>query len=680
MFRLNTILIPLGLVGCILLFQPRTITRASGTKSGWHEDVFFGIHNDLHATAFDTELGRELTPEMLRARLLETHPDWIQTDCKGHPGYTSWPTKVGSTSPGVVKDALRIYRDVTRELGIKLGVHYSGVVDVRAIELHPEWGRVDATGKHDTWATCRLHGYDEQLMIPQMMEIIDRYDVDGFWVDGENWAAKPCWCNLCKAEFTRRTGIHEIPTEKGQPHWDEWLAFHRDLFVEHVTKYTNAIHARKPECQVVSNWMYSMYEPEAVKAPIDYLSGDTVPWAGADLAAVQGRILDARHMSWDLMAWGYTNAGASDSPLVFKPAVHLEQELSEPMALGGAVMIDETPQRSGWMTEWHNQIMAKVGDYCRARKEACFHSKTVPQAAVLFLPAHFYAHNNPLYDFNDDAVGTMRGAMQALLETHHSTDVLPEDAALERMNQYKLIVVPEEPPLDTPLIHALEDFARQGGYVLVTGADLAKDYSELVGAAPRGEALKNRVFLPLGERAVPVGLAWQPITPAAGTKVVFYRLNEQDPVRNLTDQAIVTRRNVGKGAIIAVHGPLFRDYYTDHASSLREFIGRLVDGLGIEWAATVEGPPQVELILREKEGKLMVNLINRGAGEALSANRVTVENLPPVENVVIHVPRAAAPRSVAMVPSDAKFTWAYENGAVTIKIPKLDIHRVVVIE
>ena len=71
---------------------------------------------------------------------MRTRPDWVQTDCKGHPGYTSWPTSVGSPSPGVVKDSLRIYRDVTRELGIKLGVHYSGVWDARAVELHPDWG------------------------------------------------------------------------------------------------------------------------------------------------------------------------------------------------------------------------------------------------------------------------------------------------------------------------------------------------------------------------------------------------------------------------------------------------------------------------------------------------------------------------------------------------------------
>jgi len=100
-------------------------------RANWHDDAFFGIHYDLHARATDTELGRELTPEHLRERLLRVKPDWIQCDCKGHPGYTSWPTSVGSISPGVVNDALRIHRDVTSELGIKLGMHYSGEARLR---------------------------------------------------------------------------------------------------------------------------------------------------------------------------------------------------------------------------------------------------------------------------------------------------------------------------------------------------------------------------------------------------------------------------------------------------------------------------------------------------------------------------------------------------------------------
>ena len=129
MLKRTIIIIFVGFAACLLTVPQSSRSQVPGSTPNWHENVFFGIHYDLHAKAKDTELGRELTPEHLRERLLRTRPDWVQTDCKGHHGYTSWPTSVGSTSPGVVKDSLRIYRDVTRELGIKLGVHYSGVWD-----------------------------------------------------------------------------------------------------------------------------------------------------------------------------------------------------------------------------------------------------------------------------------------------------------------------------------------------------------------------------------------------------------------------------------------------------------------------------------------------------------------------------------------------------------------------
>ena len=46
-------------------------SQASGLSLNWHENVFFGIHYDLHANAHDTELGRELTPVHLREEAAE---------------------------------------------------------------------------------------------------------------------------------------------------------------------------------------------------------------------------------------------------------------------------------------------------------------------------------------------------------------------------------------------------------------------------------------------------------------------------------------------------------------------------------------------------------------------------------------------------------------------------------
>jgi len=65
-------------------------------KSGqWHGDqYYFGLHYDLHAGEKDTELGTRCGEQELAPMLELMAPDFVQTDCKGHPGYTSWFSKV----------------------------------------------------------------------------------------------------------------------------------------------------------------------------------------------------------------------------------------------------------------------------------------------------------------------------------------------------------------------------------------------------------------------------------------------------------------------------------------------------------------------------------------------------------------------------------------------------------
>ncbi len=648
----------------------------SDTDAGWHDDVYFGIHYDLHANVTDTALGSELTAGHLRERLSRIRPDWIQCDCKGHPGYTSWPTEVGSTSPGVVRDALHIHRRVTRELGIRLGVHYSGVWDARAVELHPEWARVDENGHLDARITCPLSGYTEELMIPQMLEVIDRYDVDGFWVDGENWAARPCWCERCQAEFTRRTGIANPPRAPDEPHWEEWLAFHRDLFVEHVTKYTEAIHARKPECLVCSNWMYTARQPEAVRAPVDYFSGDYGHSRGADRAALEGRVLDGRGRSWDLMVWSFTRAPDTPDPHAWcvKTATHLCQEVAEVVALGGAVMVYEVPQRTGWLTGWHHELIAEVADFCRARHELRG-SQTMSQVAVLHLADHYYAHNDPLFNYGD-ALQPLEGALHALLETHRSTDVLVWEAAQKRLGDYELIVVPEQTRLSDEVSEALESFARAGGHVLLSGPHLARERPRLVGAWPRGDPLPGVGYLPVGERAASAFGEWQPVLPIGDSEVWVRLLSQQEPTRNRTDRAVVVRRPLGGGEIVSVHGPLFRNYFFGHSPLLREFIGLLVGRMDIPWSVTLDAPPHLEMILRRKGEQLLINLINRGWGE-LPLHRPIVETLPPVREVTLHVRCDAPPQEVSILPEARSFSWSYADGVTTVYVPKVHIHSIV---
>ena len=116
------------------------------------------------------------------------------------------------------RDALRGWRDSTRQLGLPLHCHYSGIWDAAAGAKHPEWGAVTVDGKPAGAAfgpdpdlpgppqrMCPRGPYLERLLIPQMMELIDRYGVDGFWVDGEIWACTPCYCQRCTSAFKEAT-------------------------------------------------------------------------------------------------------------------------------------------------------------------------------------------------------------------------------------------------------------------------------------------------------------------------------------------------------------------------------------------------------------------------------------------------------------------------------------------
>ena len=129
---------------------------------------------------------------------------------------------------------------------------------------------------------------------------------------------------------------------------------------------------------VCSNWMYSVRQPEEIRVKVDYLSGDFTPNYGADRAAIEGRFLSSRNMPWDLMAWGFTRNVYLDldkTSQLMKSAVHLSQEIAEPIALGGATMIYLSPMRDGRLSESEHRIVSKVAnEFIHPRREICFKS------------------------------------------------------------------------------------------------------------------------------------------------------------------------------------------------------------------------------------------------------------------------------------------------------------------
>ncbi len=209
-------------------------------------ESFLGLHLDFHAQASDQNIGQNTTPEMVNTILDMVQPDYIQVDCKGHAGYSSYPTKVGNQAGSFVGDPLKVWREVTANRGVALYMHYSGVWDGKAVQDHPEWAVVHQDGSHDEQKTSVFGPYVDQLLIPQLLELALDYRVDGMWVDGECWATIVNYCDQAKREFTEKTGIEQIPTGPQDEHWFEWTEFHREAFRNYLRHYLTEVKQRAP--------------------------------------------------------------------------------------------------------------------------------------------------------------------------------------------------------------------------------------------------------------------------------------------------------------------------------------------------------------------------------------------------------------------------------------------------
>jgi Hypothetical glycosyl hydrolase 6/Beta-galactosidase trimerisation domain len=640
-------------------------------------DAFFGIHFDLHAGAKDTELGADVTEDMIASLIERVQPDYIQQDCKGHPGYTSYPTQVGWASPGIVKDALAIWRKVTKRHGVRLFVHYSGVIDQRAVEVHPEWAARTVEGDPTpNGATSTFGPYVDQLLIPQLKEVMSTYELDGAWIDGECWGTEIDYSPMALEAWQRATGYEDAPFAPDGPHWHEWLEFHRRQFERYLTHYLDELHAFMPDVEITSNWMYTGFVPRPVQAPIDFISGDFSAQDSVNTARFEARYISNAGLPWDLMAWGFSWWGdGATGQRTHKPAVHLQQEAAVVLSQGGGFQVYYPPTRAGWFDPHLVDVLGEVADFCRERQAVSHKTESVPQVALLLSSVAFYDKTpNVLRAYNGEH-NALHGTLHALLESGYSVDVLAEHQIVEHLDDYPVIVLPEVHMLAPSFRTSLVDYVRHGGSLMLVGAETAQLFGTELGVTLIGEPMLCHNYLDIG---MPMGMCeglWQTIEPVTA-EVVGCRYPTFDPRKH--GQPAATVNCLGKGRIGAVYGPLGTVHLKYHTPQVRDFLGRVMTTLFPEPMVELSGPPCIDMSVRRKGEQLLVHLANTAGMQVTSAYTI-LDYVPPVGSLTLRIKMDAPPAAVSLVPAGVvDHTW--QDGVLTVKLPTVEIHTVVVID
>ncbi|MCU0226216.1 MAG: hypothetical protein MUF01_01135 [Bryobacterales bacterium] len=666
----------MGAAGMGLVYQQGSGQHASVAKR--RSESFFGMHFDLHPSPNDPALGKDLRKAQVLHFLDRVQPDYVQYDCKGHAGWLGYPSQVGPSAPHIVEDSLAIWREATRERGVALFVHFSGVWDDQAVARHPEWAAVGRDGQRDPQKTSTWSSYVDDLMLPQLREVAAKYALDGAWVDGECWAVTPDWGEAARAEFVKRHGDARVPEYPTDPGWQEWLELHRERFRQYVRHYVETIHAARPGFQVTSNWLYSTMVPEKPTLPVDFLSGDYLGDAPIAAARLEARYLAQNGMSWDLMAWGFQSSRSHPTGPVHKPAVQLEQEAAVVLSQGGGFQIYYQPSREGHLDDTFIEVMGKVGDFCRARQPFCWKTQATPQVALLYSGHHLYRTSNRLFGGWGDRDLCAKGWLDALLENHYSVDVLPDWKLKEEGERFPLLVVPEWAEIGAEAAAQIRALAAKGVRLLIAGAANARHFAALAGVGLEGEAGDSGpCYVRGGEGIAAARGLWQGVEALTGTTIVDYRFPRFDTSKDGAVAATV-RDLTGGGRVALVPGAVGEAFGATHAPALRQFLGGLVARV-FRPQVELDAPPTVELALRRRQDALQVHLLNT-TGMQVASRYAAIDYVPTIPHLRVRLRTARRPSRVMLQPGAGNLPCTYTDGVAQVQVQGLHLYQIVEFE
>jgi len=651
------------------------------------EESFFGLHFDFHAKPKEDgdiiPVGSTTDERMIQHIIDVTNPDYIQIDCKGHPGWSSYPTKAGNPYPEIEKDTLRIWRDVTRKNGVALYMHYSGVVDVYQCEAHPEWKRVgmdnDCTPE---WIpdgiTSTFSPYVDEILIPQLLELAGEYQVDGVWIDGECWGTQIDYSDRAMALFIEKTGIDisaNPPRKQGDPNWQEFSDFCREQFRKYMRRYTDTVHEAYPEFQIASNWAFSSKMPELVSVDVDFLSGDYL-WADSvNSARYEGRCLASQGKPWDLMAWGFRWRHGDEMERCPKHPVQLKQEAAVVLALGGGFQSYYPQKKDGSMHLWQIDLMGEVAEFCRERESYCHKSEFVPQIAVLNSTYDRYKRSRSLFQCEGEDQA-LQGIVQLLCESNQSFEIVSEHSLMHKLDKYPVVVIPETYFLEEATKSALLSYAEKGGSLLLVGTAPFEIFKNKLGKSASqtfGEFLisaDNKTW------AFNSGIALETdYKGATGGRISL--ANDIDEGR---EHPLWETMEYGNGKIGFIYTDIGEIYYTRKSHVHRDMIKDL---LSLLYSAKVKisGSRYIDLTVMKKDGVLSINLVNT-SGPHDDQDVFTIDQIPPTGPISVKVKLEKSPCKVMIQPGnrEVSYDWNDEQKSIELKVDEIGIYSIITIE
>ncbi len=166
------------------------------------------IQLDFHTLPGIEDFGKDWDAKSYAGLLKKSHVEYINAAAQCNIGYCYYPSKIGLPYPQMKGDMFGSLREACREEGIKVIAYVSVGLNHEQSRRNPQWCQIDQEGRMfrgDKSSTnffrtvCYNTPYREHIKA-EIQEIMDNYDVDGFFFDSV--VVRDCWCPKCMEKMS----------------------------------------------------------------------------------------------------------------------------------------------------------------------------------------------------------------------------------------------------------------------------------------------------------------------------------------------------------------------------------------------------------------------------------------------------------------------------------------------
>jgi hypothetical protein len=677
------------------IFQPLPISPAEGPLDQSLPLRFRQIHLDFHTSGHIPDIGIDFDPEEFAATLKKAHVNSVTCFGRCHHGYIYhetdlFPERVHpfTKRPHLLKEQI----EACHKQNIRVPIYVTVQWDEFTAREHPEWLMRDAEGKPFGNTTFQA-GFYRRLCVytpyrdflkKYLAELFEKVPVDGLFLD-----IVGVFPNANEACLK---GMREKGLDAGNASMRR--AFYEEVINEFKHDLTAFIRKLDKDCTIFYNGGHIGPDIRPSLNTYSHLELESLPSGGWGYLHFPLTSRYARTLGQEILGMTgkfHTSWGDFHS---LKNKAALEFECFSMLAMNAKCSIGDQLHPKGKLDKATYELIGEVfGEV--AKKEAwCENSKAVTDIAV-FSAEEFINPDSPDYARIPQQ---MMGAIRMLQEGQHQFDVIDSKADL---SNYKLLVMPDQIPVNTALNSKLEAFIKAGGALigsfksgLTTEGD--KFSSSIYGLELKGEAPYSPDFLALDGSGIGKGLpetelvmymkgmevALKGAEPLCYANVPYfnrtwenYSSHRHTPSEGKRGYPAVTRN----GNVIYFMHPLFSQYAQSAPRWCRVVFLNAVDMLLSEPVLRMENAPTTLVAAVNEQpdkNRYVVHLLNYVPERRGNAFDV-LEDVFPIFDLRANLKVPGKVRKITAVPQGRNISFRQSGNRVNFTLAELNGHQMI---